>query len=341
MVNACCSRAKLAKSSRFISFGGIRQFVRLLTTVVGSFPPKKLTLRKAIEWAVDLQLAHDLDVVTDGEQRTDMINYFKSLPGLGTKPSGPYVKSRIMPFEEPEAFSRLEDLLYVKGYLKSKNREGAKVKVSITGPITLGFACACNGVEHYSGMRDMRLYSDFASALKPLATAIAKTGCYLQVDEPSLSIRVMEASQAVKVVNEMLLGVTGSVYDEGKLIVHVCGPLNKPLFEDLMSLDAPVLSLAFGAPTVKGNLEAISKLSLQGHRKRLGVGCVSVQTKTKEDVDALDVVIQRLNMIADKVGEERIAFVHPDCGMRGTSEDAVEPILDRVAKSAEYLKKRL
>jgi len=320
--------------------GSSEQFVNPLKTVVGSFPPKKLPLREAIEWAVDLQLAHDLDVVTDGEQRTDMINYFNSLPGLETKPTGLYVKSKIMPFARPEAFSKLQDLQYVRGYLKSKNREDVKVKVSITGPITLGFACACNGVEHYSGMRDMRLYSDFASALKPLATAIAKTGCYVQVDEPSLSIRVMEASQAVKIVNEVLSGVPSSLYDEGKLIVHVCGSLNKPLFEDLMSLDAPALSLAFSAPTVKGNLEAISKLSLQGHRKKLGVGCVSVQAKTKEDVDALDVVIQRLNMIRDKVGEEQIAFVHPDCGMRSTCEDAVEPILERVAKSAEYWEKR-
>jgi methionine synthase II (cobalamin-independent) len=225
--------------------------------------------------------------------------------------------------------------------LSRKKRGDVQVKVSITGPITLGFACACNGVEHYNGMRDVRLYSDLASALKPLATAIAKTGCYLQVDEPSLSIRVMEASQAVKIVNEVLSGVPSSVYDEGRLIVHVCGSLNKLLFEDFMNLDAPVLSLAFSAPTVKGNVEAISKLSLQGHRKKLGVGCVSVQAKTKEEVDALDVVVQRLNMIRDKIGEEQIAFVHPDCGMRGTGEEAVEPILERVVKSAEYLQKRM
>ena len=149
----------------------------------------------------------------------------------------------------------------------------------------------------------------------------------------------MEASQAVKIVNEVLSGVPGSVFDEGRLIVHVCGSLNKPLFEDFMNLDAPVLSLAFSAPTVKGNVEAISKLSLQGHRKKLGVGCVSVQAKTKEEVDALDVVVQRLNMIRDKIGEEQIAFVHPDCGMRGTGEDAVEPILERVTRSVEYSQK--
>jgi methionine synthase II (cobalamin-independent) len=269
-----------------------------------------------------------------------MINYFTSLPGVGSKSTGPYVKAKITPLEHVETFSKLQDLQHVRDYLRSKNREDVQVKVSITGPITLGFACACNGVEHYSGMRDMRLYSDFASALGPLAVAVAETGCYVQIDEPSLSIRVMEAAQAVKVVNEVLSGVRGSTYDEGKLIVHVCGSLNKPLFEDLMSLDAPALSFAFSAPTVKRNMEAVSKLSLQGHRKKLGVGCVSVQAKTREEVDAFDVVIQRLNMIRDKVGEEQIAFVHPDCGMRGTCEDAVEPILERVAESADYLEKR-
>jgi 5-methyltetrahydropteroyltriglutamate--homocysteine methyltransferase len=315
--------------------------VNPLKTVIGSFPPKKLPLQKAIEWAVDLQLAHGLDVISDGEQRTDMINYFSSLPGLGTKSTGPYVKSKIIPLEKPESFSKLQDLRYVREYLSRKNRGNVQVKVSITGPITLGFACACNGVEHYSGMRDVRLYSDFASALKPLATAIAKTGCYVQVDEPSLSIRVMEASQAVKIVNEVLSGVPSSAFDEGRLIVHVCGSLNKPLFEDLMSLDTPTFSLAFSAPTVKSNVEAISKLSLQGHRKKLGVGCVSVQAKTKEEVDSLDVVIQRLDMIRDKIGEEQIAFVHPDCGMRGTGEEAVEPILERVAKLAECSQKRM
>jgi methionine synthase II (cobalamin-independent) len=56
-------------------------------------------------------------------------------------------------------------------------------------------------------------------------------------------------------------------------------------------------------------------------------------------VDTFDSVIQRLKAVRDKIGEEQIAFVHPDCGMRGTGEDAVEPILERVASSAGYLQK--
>jgi hypothetical protein len=37
----------------------------------------------------------------------------------------------------------------------------------------------------------------------------------------------MEASQAVKIVNEVLSGVPASVYDEGKLVVHACGSLKQ------------------------------------------------------------------------------------------------------------------
>jgi methionine synthase II (cobalamin-independent) len=308
--------------------------------VIGSFPPKKLPLEEAIQWAVNLQLTHDLDVISDGEQRTDMVGYFKSLPGLGTKATGPYIKSKIMPFEDPDKFAKLLDFHLVTNYLKRKGREDVKVKVSITGPITLGFACACNGVEHYSGIRDMRLYSDFASALKPLVEAAAKADCYVQIDEPSLSIRVMEASEAVKIVNTTLSGVPDSVYDAEKLIVHVCGSLTRPLFEDLTSLEAPVLSLAFSSPSVKDNLDSISKLSLQGHWKKLGVGCVSVQARTKEEVEPAESVFHRLKLIRDKIGTERISLLHPDCGLRGTGENALEPILERVSESARYLEKQ-
>jgi methionine synthase II (cobalamin-independent) len=324
---------------KFISSGSSEQLVNALKTAIGSFPPKKLPLKEAIQWAVDLQLAHHLDVISDGEQRTDMIGYFKSLPGLGTKSTGPHVKSKIMPYEEPHSFAKLLDLRFVRDYLKSKRREDVKVKVSITGPITLGFACACNGVEHYSGIGDVRLYSDFASALKPLVEAVAKADCYVQVDEPSLAIRVMEASEAVKIVNTALSGVPDSVYDAEKLIVHVCGSLTRSLFEDLTSLEAPVLSLAFSSPSVKGNVDAISKLSLKGHWKKLGVGCVSVQARTKEEVETARSVFHRLKVIRDKIGTENIALLHPDCGMRGTGGDALGSILERVRDSAVYLEK--
>jgi methionine synthase II (cobalamin-independent) len=138
-------------------------------------------------------------------------------------------------------------------------------------------------------------------------------------------------------VNETLRGVPASVCDEGKLIVHVCGPLTPSLFTDLVNLDACILSLAFSAPSVTKNVEAVSNQALETHGKMLGVGCVSVQANKKQDVEPLDSVLRRLKTIVDKVGRNHVAFLHPDCGLRGTGEGALEPILETVALSARYL----
>jgi methionine synthase II (cobalamin-independent) len=311
--------------------------VKLLKTVVGSFPPKKLSLLNAVKWAVDIQLAHGIDLISDGEQRSDMIGYFSSFPGLGMKSNGPYVKSKVMPLGDALSFVKLRDFRFVKDYLRSRRREDVKVKISVTGPITLGFACACNGLQHYSGIGDLKLYSDFAQALRPLINEIAETGCYVQIDEPSLSIRVMDARNAVKIVNEALSGLPASVHREGKLAVHICGPITETLFDELINLDAPVLSLAFSGPNVRKNLKAISKRTLKSQGKKIGVGCVSVQASHRNDVEKLDTVIRRLDALKEKIGKDAIAFVHPDCGLRNTAEDAVEPILEMVTASAQHL----
>jgi methionine synthase II (cobalamin-independent) len=307
----------------------------LLKTVVGSFPPKKLPLQEAIEWAVGLQLDYGLDIVTDGEQRTDMISYFGSLPGLEMTSHGPRISSKILPLDDPHAYVKLEDLRSVKTYLKQKGKEGIKVKISITGPITLGFACACNGVKYYNGLTDKRLYSDFAIALKSLVEEVAKAGCYVQIDEPSLSIRVMDAAESVKIVNQTISDLPSSVFDEDRLIVHICGSLTPSLFRELVNLNAPVLSLAFSAPRVRANLDVVSKSLLVSHGKKLGAGCVSVLASREEEVESFDQVSHRLKILKDKLGEEQIAMLHPDCGLRPTGEEAVRPILKLVAASAK------
>jgi methionine synthase II (cobalamin-independent) len=48
-------------------------------------------------------------------------------------------------------------------------------------------------------------------------------------------------------------------------------------------------------------------------------------------------VLQRLKIIRESIGTELIAYVHPDCGMRNTGEDAVEPILEMLASAARFL----
>jgi 5-methyltetrahydropteroyltriglutamate--homocysteine methyltransferase len=315
-----------------------RCIVEFLTTVIGSFPVKKLPLEDAIHWAVDLQLKHGVDLITDGEQRSDMIGYFGFFSGLGMGPKGPYIESRVLPSEDPRSYVKISDWQFMSDYLGAKGRKDVRTKITVTGPVTLAFSCAMNGLKYYSSVADARLYSDFADALKPLIREIAGTGCYVQVDEPSLSARVMDSREAVKVVNQSLAGLPSELYDLEKLSIHVCGELNRKLFNDLMKLDVPVLSLAFSSPNVDRNLRVVSRRVLIAEQKKLGVGCVSVQATRGEQVEKPDVVLNRLETIVQRIGKDRVAFLHPDCGLRSTGEEAVEPILERLMLSAKFLR---
>ena len=139
-------------------------------------------------------------------------------------------------------------------------------------------------------------------------------------------------------MNQSLAGLPSELHDREKLSVHVCGELNDALFKDFMRLDVPVLSLAFSASNVSRNLKVVSKSVLSSGQKKLGVGCVSVQAVRREQVEGPDVVLKRLETVVQRVGKDKIACLHPDCGLRSTGEEAVEPILERVSSSARFLR---
>ena len=62
-------------------------------------------------------------------------------------------------------------------------RETVKVKITITGPMTLGTACALadinSALEHYDIEYEEALYSDFSQAIFPLAQRALDIGAYL------------------------------------------------------------------------------------------------------------------------------------------------------------------
>jgi len=306
--------------------------VRALKTVIGSFPVKSLPLEDAIREVVKMQLKYGIDIVSDGEQRADMIGYFEGIPGVERGPKGLFVKSKILPHPKPDDFVKFRDLEIVRRYLAEMGREDVGVKVTITGPITLGFSTAINGLNYYSSLRDVNLYSDFAEALAPIVAEAHRRGCHIQVDEPALSARVIDSKVGVKIVNRLFSDLP-QAFKREKASVHVCGQLNMKIFSDLLELDAHILSLAFSASNVQKNVELLSRQILDGCGKKLGVGCISVQAKSLSDVEDVETVSRRLLQIKDRVGEENIAVVHPDCGLRLVSEQVAEAILERMSEA--------
>lgn len=305
-------------------------------TVIGSFPVKNKPLEDAIKEVVETQLRYDINIVSDGEQRADMINYFGDLPGVGRGPRGPFVQSKISPYNRPENFIKFYDLEIVRRYLVERGRGDVDVKITITGPITLAFYTALNGLKYYSSLRDVNLYNDFAEALAPLVFEAYRRRYYIQVDEPALSAKVIDSKLGVSIVNKLFSSLP-DYYKNEMTSVHVCGQLNPKIFIDLLDLDVHVISLAFSAPNVQKNVELLNKQLLHESGKGLGVGCINVQAKSLEDVEDVETVAKRIIHIREIVGEEYIAAVHPDCGLRPLSEQVAEAILDRMNKAMAIL----
>ncbi|HJX04960.1 MAG TPA: hypothetical protein VJ489_03985 [Thermoplasmata archaeon] len=294
---------------------------RLLTTTIGSLFRFSPDLNESIDGAIEFQRQHRLDILSDGEQRTDMISYFaESFDGLGLENGAPVVTGKISLKNGPESFSKVKDLEYIR----SKNPD-LKVKVAITGPTTLGMTCGSRKIRsHYKNLMDFSMYTDIADALAPIAKAIIDRGALVQLDEPFLSQGYKDLNDRVKLLDRIADGLPAE-----KVTVHVCGFVGGfGAVEHLQKLEnVSVLSFGFAGRLERTNIGHISKEGFEESGKKLGAGCIAVTPSTEAEVDSPDKVASKLREITDKVGIENIAFAHPDCGLRATDKALVPIIL--------------
>lgn len=305
-----------------------------LKTVIGSFPQRNPSQTyshvKAIQEVVELQLRYGIDIVTDGEQREDLIGYFEQIPGLKKKGKKLRIIGKIEPMENPNEFYKIVDYKVVRSYLGHRNGHDVKIKIPITGPITLGVTSAISGLDYYENILDQRIYSDCSEALAPLAEKVLDVGAYLQIDEPGLSGGYISPRNAGNILKGFFSSIPDSAIDEGRVSVHVCGAVRDVFYEELLRLNVGIISMAFSGVQESRNMEVVSKRSLQENGKKLAAGFISnIVYEGKE------VAVERLYRIAEKVGRENIVQVHPDCGFGGTDPNLVESILKNMEKAAD------
>ncbi len=309
----------------------------LKKTVIGSFPRLPLDIDEAIRAIVDLQLRTEMNIISDGEQRADMITYFEEIPGLRRGTKGLVVDSKILPPPEPLDLAKTKDFILAKDYLRTLGREDVALKTAITGPITLGVTCAAAGLKYYSGLRDHRLYRDLSEALEPLISTLLKLGSYVQIDEPGLSAKYMEPAVALPILRDLFNHVNTSKKISGSLSIHVCGRLDKSLkiVESLLGLNLDVVSLAFSGPTERSNIDLLSESLLEGSGKHLGVGCTPVSITEKETVEGAEDIYKRIKEVCDKAGRKNVTYAHPDCGLKETPPEVSELILQRLSEGVD------
>jgi len=293
----------------------------LTTTTIGSLYRFDSELHGSIEKAIEFQREHRLDILSDGEQRTDMISYFaESFDGLGVEAGLPVVSGRIALKNGPEEFSKVKDLKHIR----SKYPD-LRMKVAITGPTTLGMTCGSRKIKsHYRNLLDFRLYEDIADALAPIAGAIVDSGAFVQLDEPFLSQGYRDLEARVKLLDRIANGLP-----RDKISTHVCGYVGgHGVIDHLLRLEnVSTLSYAFAGRIEMPNIAHISRKTFEDNDKKLGAGCISVTPLTEAEVNTPEQVASKLREIAGRVGKENIAYAHPDCGMRATAKSLVPIIL--------------
>jgi len=304
-------------------------------TVIGSFPKSKSPLETALREVVELQLNYGVNLISDGEQRCNMIQYFDQIPGLEKHGNGLRIAGKIKPIapDKLEEFYKIKDYRTVRAILKSLGKESTKAKISVTGPMTLGTICVSTDInstaEHYNLDDEEALFADFSNALLPIVERALNIGTYVQIDEPLLSTGQIPLKTTIKILKDFSSRIPPKAIRDEKVSCHVCGSIKSVpgLYDALLGFDIPVLSFGFSGETEKENFEVISRESLEAHGKKLGAGFIS-NVVVEED----NVIVERLKRIEGMVGRENIKFLHPDCGFGLTRPERVRLILEKMQK---------
>ncbi len=159
-------------------------------------------------------------------------------------------------------------------------------------------------------------YGDLRSVVMSLAEIFWKQivdidAAVVQVDEANLPGSPQDAELAAEGINRVLSGALG------KRGVHLCfgnyggQSIQKGFFRDLLpffnSLECDHLVLEFA----RRGYEELDVFTELKPGISLGVGVIDIKDN---EVETPDEVARRIELAVDKLGADRIRWVHPDCG---------------------------
>jgi 5-methyltetrahydropteroyltriglutamate--homocysteine methyltransferase len=292
------------------------------TTVIGSYPLRHEDLgEQAIVRAVEEQVSAGVELVSDGQTRSDMISaYAGVLDGVELRPEPGSSEKKLhivgkVALRDPSLF--VEDYL-----LADRTAAGrADVKAIVTGPVTLAFSSVLD-TKAYAGYRDRSLHMDLSEALLGIALALGKAGAeHFQIDEPYFTVGV-----PMDIAREAVQNIATNL--QGEVALHVCGDVSK-VFDQLLDFKGiGILSHAFaGTPS---NLALVSRSRLERAGKKLGFGCVDSASDVVESPEAVANLLQLGMRLAGKTN----LVLHPDCGLRGLPHDAARAKLEVMCRAA-------
>ena len=305
---------------------------KIKTTVVGSYPvpswlvgnSSRVALHDAILTVLKIQELAGLDVISDGElkrfdpghpETNGMIDYFLSqMDGVRTRLS-------LSDLNRFRADRGLDYRAAPAGIVDGKIGEGTldlpgdfasvrrltrwPLKFTCTGPHMLAKVLTnC----HYPGAPELAL--DLAAVLRKQLEPI--DAAVVQLDEANISGHPEDREWAAEAINHVLDGI------RAEKAVHICfgnyggQTVQKGLWRNLIpflnSLHADHLVLEFarrGYGELPDFLELDAKIGL-------GIGVIDIKDN---EVEEPALIASRIEQIVRTLGEGRLCYVHPDCGL--------------------------
>ncbi|MEO7001339.1 MAG: uroporphyrinogen decarboxylase family protein [Ktedonobacterales bacterium] len=297
----------------------------LLTTVVGSYPTGGLPPRRAILRAVEDQLAAGVELISDGQVRTDMISLFASrIPGFELAADGVW--------EVVDALDQASEPITLADYQLARQfaTGHAEVKGIVTGPITLALASRIVPGAPYRGPDDPALILRLSEILAHEVVALCAAGAQVvQVDEPMLPAALGERVSGELAADALReLAATPAIS-----VLHVCG--------DLRAVASEVLLFSFGVLDIENtriaNLAAFDADQIEFSETRLSVGVVDTQDAALESPAQLRA---RVRNAARAVAPERL-WISPDCGLRNLPPDMAREKLTRMVAAVQDVRAEL
>lgn len=299
--------------------------IPLLTTAVGSYPPGELPPKRAVQRAVEDQIAAGIDLISDGQVRGDIISLFAAgIPGFRLAPDG--VWELVAPPDLPDEPLVAGDYLLAR--LLAKGR--ATVKGVITGPVTLALSTRPLPGVPYNGNSDPQFLLRLAGILAREAAALVAAGAEIvQIDEPMLP-RAIRDGLEFDLAEQALREVTAIVPFP---ILHICADV-RPIAYELLAMPIAALNVA---GSQADTLSAFEADDLESAGIRLVYGCVDTQAPAPE---ARATIQARIERAVERLGAERL-WLSPDCGLRLHSREDAQEILDELADAAQAVRSRL
>ena len=306
---------------------------RLKTTVVGSYPvpdwlkshPNEETLADALTVVMRAQEAAGIDLISDGE--LGRLDLARNAPGgmVGRFLREMVGVQRDLTREQVEAFRSRADMAYrhrPSGVIIGPLGEGTlhlkrdwemasgltdrPLKFTVTSPYMLAKVV---DNAHYRSFRETVLaFADL------LARQLEGVGAeVVQVDEPNLPGSPEDGEVAAEAINRVLEAV------EGEKAVHLCfgnygGQQIQQgdytcLIEFMNALRCDHLVLE----TTRRSEDELHRLREVKPEVRFGIGVIDVKDL---QIETPEQVAERIEALADMLGEARLAYVNPDCGLQ-------------------------